>query len=72
MRDAVDGNIEQIVQKNSIFNIYLTIVEIFYFCIIAQEDILKYSQMPPRNIHSFRRKVDVCRWHLAIGTLFEM
>ena len=40
LRDVVDSNIEQIVQKNSIFNIYLTIVEIFYFCIIAQEDIL--------------------------------
>ena len=29
LRDVVDSNIEQIVQKNSIFNIYLTIVEIF-------------------------------------------
>ena len=41
LRDVLDSNIEQIVQKNSIFNIYLTIVEIFYFCIIAQENILK-------------------------------
>jgi len=68
LRDVVDSNIEQIVQKNSIFNIYLTIVEIFYFCIIAQ----MVSELDKYLINNLSHKLESSGWVVYFETVAEI
>lgn len=68
LRYAADKNLDQIVQKNSIFNIYLTFVEIFYFCIIAQ----MVSELDKYLINNLSHKLESSGWAVYFETVAEI